>query len=395
MSPPGAPSGDRQYGPATSRVIRVVILFFGPAAVVFGALAMPAILSQSLLLRAWWSWPALVLTLGVPVLAAALSFSARVSALRTFMAVTAIGYAVAMILLPSALAGSMLAGSPWILALTAIGTTASAIAWRPRFVWPYVVLVGLLTGVDRFVAAGDGLIPTAAEDALYGLMFCSVFAGLALISIRAGRVLDTTADVARREAASLAATRARAQETARFDGLVHDTVLATLLAAARGPEADRAAASDQARLALVQLDAVRNEAQPTAQLSGEELVWRLQSTTTSLDPGARFTFELEPSVVTTGWVAAALAEATAEALRNSVEHAGHVAARAVHLRVHTDLLEVTIIDDGVGFDPQAVDQSRLGVSGSIVGRMSGIGGRATIVSEIGQGTRVVLEWVPR
>jgi signal transduction histidine kinase len=54
--------------------------------------------------------------------------------------------------------------------------------------------------------------------------------------------------------------------------------------------------------------------------------------------------------------------------------------------------EVTFMvsDEGVGFDPDAVDASRLGIRGSIVGRMEAAGGWARIWSAPGAGTTVLL-----
>ena len=49
-----------------------------------------------------------------------------------------------------------------------------------------------------------------------------------------------------------------------------------------------------------------------------------------------------------------------------------------------------IRDWGVGFDPTAVDQSRLGVRG-IQKRAELFGGRATIQSAPGQGTRIIVD----
>jgi signal transduction histidine kinase len=56
-------------------------------------------------------------------------------------------------------------------------------------------------------------------------------------------------------------------------------------------------------------------------------------------------------------------------------------------------VEVTVLDDGQGFDPAAVRPGRLGLSVSIVERMEALpGGRATIVSRPGVGTRVSISW---
>lgn len=426
-------SGASEYGPATSRIFRLMVLAVGPASVVFGALEAENIVTRFQITPAWWSLPTLAATLGVPLVASVLSWRASVRTLRMLMAVTAVGYAVAMVLFLPALGGTSIPGdaSPWILGLTAIGTTAGAIAWGAWLAWSYVMLISVLTAADRIAAADPGIAATAGLDALYSLMFCSVFAGLALIAARAGRTLDAAADAARTEVSQAAADRARAQETARIDGLVHDTVLATLLVAARGGEAQRTTAVAGAEHALAQLDALRHPSgggkggvggvgfadgagTSGSWLAGYELVWRVQSATTDLDPDAQFSYEVTLPDAAASTIlgpvggpvpviaAQAIVEATMEALRNSLRHAGgtdarrraeHPVTRAVHVRLAPDTVEVTVLDDGVGFDASAVDPGRLGIQVSIRSRMSRLtGGRSTIVSRIGHGTRVQLEW---
>jgi signal transduction histidine kinase len=91
-------------------------------------------------------------------------------------------------------------------------------------------------------------------------------------------------------------------------------------------------------------------------------------------------------------VAAKISAATAEALSNSVRHAGEV-YRAMAVTVRPGMVEVEVRDDGPGFDPDRVGADRLGVSGSIIGRMSRLpGGYARIDSDRGRGTTVVLGW---
>jgi signal transduction histidine kinase len=438
------------YGAATTRIFRTMVLAFGPAAIVFGALAAPTIIERFWLITPLWSVPTLTVTLAVPAAASVAAPWASVRSLRFMMGATAVGYALAMLTFQLALRGGSIpdAGSPWILGLTAIGTTAAAIAWRPRYVWPYVALVSVLTAVDRVLAADLGIAATAGEDALYTLMFCSVFAALALISVRAGRTLDAAAAVSRAEAGRVAATRARAQEAARIDGLVHDSVLATLLVAARGEDA-ASQAGTAARRALAQLDALRatdSAADQSQQpMDAHEFVWHLQSITTDLDPDTQFDYDPIPQAQIPADVSQALGEAMGEALRNSIRHAGGAGinstgtggagindagidgtgtggagtgsigtgstaaftragdptaqvTRAVHVSVRaaatgTAAIDVTILDDGIGFDPSAVDGARLGIEVSIRGRMSGIpGGHAMVVSRVGDGTRVVLRW---
>lgn len=93
----------------------------------------------------------------------------------------------------------------------------------------------------------------------------------------------------------------------------------------------------------------------------------------------------------TGEHASALAGAVREAITNARKH-----ANASHVVVRVEQAEdgstaVTVTDDGVGIDPDsAVDGDGLGVQGSILGRMSRVGGQASLQRPPGGGTRVVL-----
>lgn len=52
----------------------------------------------------------------------------------------------------------------------------------------------------------------------------------------------------------------------------------------------------------------------------------------------------------------------------------------------------SVSDDGPGFVPAQVDPRRLGLRKSVVARMEQVGGRATVDSRPGEGTRLVLAW---
>jgi two-component system sensor histidine kinase DegS len=85
-----------------------------------------------------------------------------------------------------------------------------------------------------------------------------------------------------------------------------------------------------------------------------------------------------------------------EALSNVQKHAkaGHV---SVHLEVTPEVLTVTVSDDGVGFDAEAISRDpekwdHFGLRG-IVERARLVGGEANVDSRKGEGTRVTV-WVP-
>jgi signal transduction histidine kinase len=75
-----------------------------------------------------------------------------------------------------------------------------------------------------------------------------------------------------------------------------------------------------------------------------------------------------------------------EALRNASEHAGRGARATVTAWSANGELHFEVADDGVGFD-QLEEQAGAGLA-AMSDRVSAIGGRLTIVSEPGRGTRV-------
>ncbi|MDN6169426.1 MAG: histidine kinase, partial [Micrococcaceae bacterium] len=83
----------------------------------------------------------------------------------------------------------------------------------------------------------------------------------------------------------------------------------------------------------------------------------------------------------------AVVQAAREAMLNAAKHAGGTVA--VYVEASPEGIDVFIRDRGTGFDPEALEQDRLGVRESIIGRMQRNGGTATISSNTG-GTEVHL-----
>ena len=84
-----------------------------------------------------------------------------------------------------------------------------------------------------------------------------------------------------------------------------------------------------------------------------------------------------------------IVDAAREAMTNAAKHSG-VALVDVYAEARGRGVEVFVRDRGVGFDPAAVAEDRLGVRGSIVDRMRRHGGSAEIVSSPESGTEVRL-----
>lgn len=196
-------------------------------------------------------------------------------------------------------------------------------------------------------------------------------------------------------------TEAQRRQSAR---LLHDTVLATLTLLAHSgvgvaPEAMRQQAADDARL----LRQLRLGTVPMPSASGDYNLEPVEETalgTTLESVKQRFgRMGLEVSWHGTGQVLLpsdvldAFLLALAECLENVRRHAGVTDA---HVTITDDdtMVRAMVTDSGVGFDIKNVDEARLGLKDSVVGRLREVGGSARLFSAAGAGTTVVLE-VPR
>jgi signal transduction histidine kinase len=64
----------------------------------------------------------------------------------------------------------------------------------------------------------------------------------------------------------------------------------------------------------------------------------------------------------------------------------------VRLRGDSRALRLDIVDDGKGFPVEDVPATSRGLRHSVHGRMARVGGTATVISTVGAGTVVRLEW---
>nr|WP_244969619.1 ATP-binding protein [Nocardia cerradoensis] len=168
--------------------------------------------------------------------------------------------------------------------------------------------------------------------------------------------------------------------------------MSTLLAAARGTQ--RSEVRHQAELALGKLNDVGSEgaqgftavtAAAHIRTAVADVDDRLPVTVREDPDGGDRYFPAEPIQV--------LGAAVAEAVRNSVIHAGAHAARTVSLRFDEGRITVVVTDDGRGFDPAKVPSHRLGLAVSIVERVRRLpGGEVEVRSRPGAGTRIHLSW---
>jgi signal transduction histidine kinase/phage shock protein PspC (stress-responsive transcriptional regulator) len=180
--------------------------------------------------------------------------------------------------------------------------------------------------------------------------------------------------------------RVRSQERADVAAHLHDSVLQTL-ALLQKNAGDPAAVATLARRQERELRdwLYGNDEQP-----GDSFAAALKATAAEIED----VHQVPVEVIAVGDVpldaeVVALVRAAREAMVNAAKHA-HVDRIDVYAETDGQVAEVFVRDRGVGFDPDAIAEDRMGVRGSIVDRIERHGGTATIRSRPGDGTEVAL-----
>jgi signal transduction histidine kinase len=234
-----------------------------------------------------------------------------------------------------------------------------------------------------------GLVHTFSRRELYGR----------------AKAADATLDAAAHAAGEQYAVLARNIERREHERLLHDTILNTLTALARAGAEDPAVVVSRCRqdVALIE-DALGDQGDPAADArrAPGDLPREVRAVVADMRGrglSVHVHIDSEGAPVVPARVTAAIANATREALSNVAEHAATGEAWVqVSLTAPADdadvpcRLQVTVRDQGAGFDLDRVDQARLGLRRSIAERTAECGGQASLWSAPGQGTVVRMSW---
>ena len=380
---------------AEERVARIITVVTGIGALFLGFISLGSIFEATAFLTPPYTLVAVSLIFGGYLALVIVTFNSTMRVIRIAHGAYAIGFlAVQFHMIPALGAEPFPQGlNPWMLEMPAIGATSAAIAWRSSGAWIYLISISVLEAPLRWLAHGRTSWDVPLQYAILTLILAGLFTALAIAAMRNAAAVDSAAALLRDAAARSAAASARAQEQARLDALVHDEVMNTLFYASRGDAALEAPLRRQAIAALAELEMLRNgRAELAGVVTANEFVSRIRSVVLDASIDIAFTTVGERERVVPGDVAAAFAEATSEAARNSLTHAPD-ATRAVTVRLSSERIEVTITDDGPGFDARDVAPHRLGILVSIRGRLAAVdGGGASVNSFRGRGTVVTLSW---
>jgi signal transduction histidine kinase len=222
-----------------------------------------------------------------------------------------------------------------------------------------------------------------------------------VLLILAGLIVGYAVEVLRAGRAQLAAAVAQQAATAERERLardIHDSVLQVLGFVHRDGTQRGGAAADLARMAgeqEVRLRTLISNGPAAATVAGEADL----RAALSQHAGIRVTVSCPPGpVLLPAGQVTALEAATRAALDNVARHAGEQAQAWVLLEDEPDRVTVTVRDDGPGTTPERLEAAhaagRIGVSGSIRGRITEIGGTVDFVCTPGEGIEVEMR-VPR
>lgn len=317
---------------------------------------------------------------------------------RTFSGLFAVAYVLALAAWPTVVdhADKSAGDQPWIFFLVNVGVVAAMLAFPLRLQFVWAVGVPFVYGYVRLVQGGFSreFWVTTAFDVSFTLILGVVIISLGWMfrSVAAG--VDEARGQAVASYSTAAATAAAEEERVAMSALMHDSVLAALIAAERAEnERAKELAVAMAREALTRL--ANTEAAVAQEGSDEpvgtaQIVVELRRALSEL--GADAIVEERGGIgLIPGRAARALVLAARQAIGNAVTHAN---GRGLHIIVegHGDEgIGVTVSDTGPGFDVGAVGADRLGIRASIFARMAGVAGTADIRSDE-HGTTVTLVW---
>lgn len=289
--------------------------------------------------------------------------------------------------------------APWLWVSIGVATVCAAMATSVRIGFLYAFVSATTYGVVRLVLPRSNVEALAVMQDVLTLMVLPT-ALLLLIQFFANAVeeLDATTADSQRVEADRAIDKALNQRRTVLDGIIHDQVMTTLVAAVQTdqPRGEVAELARSAVSSLAEAGAPTDVGQP---LSPHQLARLIEDMVEAVCPQARVSVDaLSDGVAVSASVASTLGQAIREAALNVTRHAE---AENVTIEISARLIggdqrvRVDIRDDGRGFDPTAVADGRFGIRVSMRERLASIGGTVELTSRPGAGTLVSLSWTGR
>lgn len=287
--------------------------------------------------------------------------------------------------------------SSWLYGIMTVATSIAAIGLSVRWASLYLVAIPLIYAIIRLTPAGGDVGPSrAALDSVFALILGGVITIIFFMLRTAAASVDRAQQTALERYSHAVRQHAIEAERVQVDAIVHDSVLTTLLSAARAytPEAKELAATMAGNAIGHLREAVAVTPDSDAVVPAAVLASRIsEAAATMSQPFDVTTVRLGKAGMPIP-VAEAMYSAAVQAMVNSLQHGGSGVRRWIEVRggLPHGAIQVLVGDEGGGFELATVPTERLGVRVSILERMSSAGGHAEIASAPGEGTRVTLRW---
>jgi signal transduction histidine kinase len=286
---------------------------------------------------------------------------------------------------------------PWFWWGADTGWIAAALAFKLRTtIIYYASLLFFMAAMFAMPYGGNHSALTIVTDTAYTFLTNACLSIIALMIRSAATRSDKAHAEAIRAEILQAEAEGKSKERLRLDGLIHDSVLTALTSATQAKNDGEAKASAElASKALEKLTIMQKGESSRENIFCSQLFDSIGLAAKRIDSEIEIKKNCVVSFETSGDVASAMTEATIQAIHNSVMHAGSSAKRELSMKSSGSSLKIMVKDDGRGFRVSQVGKSKLGVRVSIIGRMEAAGGVAHIISALGKGTTVVLEWAKK
>jgi signal transduction histidine kinase len=391
------PQGRQVRNPLSLRRVESAV---GRSAAGFGVAfflqSLPTLLGELPNLHAVWS---IVMVGG---LVASLLLAVVGSIVRRWIRIATASFAViylaALITWPFAVVDQSLVteNSLWLYGLMTVATALAAIAFEVRLAAGYLLAVPFIYAIIRISPVGGEVgLSRAALDSLYALFLGGVITIIFTMLRAAATAVDRAQQTALERYSHAVRQHAIEAERVQVDAIVHDSVLTTLLSAARAysPEAKELSATMAGNAIGHLREAVAVAPDSDAMVPAGVLASRIsEAASTMSQPFDVSSTRLGRAALPIP-VAEAMYSAAVQGMVNSLQHAGSDVRRWVEVRgLGHGAIQVQVGDDGSGFEPATVPTERLGVRVSIIERMSSAGGHAEVESTPGEGTTVTLRW---
>jgi signal transduction histidine kinase len=286
----------------------------------------------------------------------------------------------------------------WLYYLLTVATGTAAIGFSRAIATTYLFVVPIMYGLIRLTPAGGGSTwQKATLDSVYSIILGAAVMMIITMLRQAAASVDSAQATALERYSFAVRQHATEVERVQVDSIVHDSVLTTLLSAARAytPEAKTLAATMAGNAIGHLREAALVVPDDGSTVRIDAVARRIADAANTI--GARFEMRTRLIGARTMPVHAgeAVYSAAVQAMVNSLQHAGPAdsVSRWLSIReVAPTGIEIEIGDSGVGFAVTDVPLERLGLRVSIVDRIANAGGATEVESAPGEGTVVTIRW---